>query len=676
MSGTHPSFFGFEHQEGADEVDLDMDAVRQNYRMRREDTYIARAIDRIVTATIMGGLEVKLGGVIPIAAFSRRMERAWVENARYALEWFMAAGFVPLEITNPLSTADDQGSRNEDASQSGQDADPGVGADPDKEVSDDGQHNESARDADQAGDVLGPSDIEMEYRVRHQHADTVPEDLADPANPLDTTMASLFGADGDVDNVSGPGVRTDDFSFAVPTVGYGQYRVYRDVNDNRRKVYKVYNEQDRESARMRIKKRRQRSDSSASNSMTRAQPELDADEDLYESETRWYVFMLEEPRHDGLPSCPLSRIIPHYERYIFALNQERGGVHLANNPLSFVQHQPPGKYLGNLDRHSSYMTEEESVRIHTEKSQRGRPRQIEEALQNAHRHFRNVIGHAGLDLDEMEQSYMTQLRNGNRNGDDASREGSGRTQLLPEMRTYAGTVKPTKYVVASEYREMYINAIVVEFGIPAQDFATQDHSRFKHDRNQQVPALIERVRDFRTNLSEMMQEIFMKKNANNLSDTLARIAETVEVERVTMYDAVKRLSHMSKNVRKRLFKGSVVNPPHEQSQTQPQTAPADSQPSDDAAAVDQSSQKVYEAPMDSEVKEALEWIRYIENTYEAVSQAQSFINRVLSNDSPLVVSWRQPIVPDANTIATVADLLGWDDQRRQQLTAHYLGASS
>lgn len=684
------SFFHFGNDYNTEEVEISMSCVQRNYQMRREDSYISRASERLIATTTRGGISAKLGGVIPISSFTEDMENAWIDNARHAMEWFLCAGFVPIEIRQRRPEEKRLPENGEDNDTTTTTNKVGV---VEEEDTDDrsavGESDDSNDKLAKSYNLLGPSDVEMAYRGRHGYSEDVPPEIEEN-NVLNYGSTTIFG-----DNTleTAPGLDTEDFDFSVPSVGYGSYVVYRDPETNRRRMYKKYDEElERRRRRDREKERRRREDQINKNLPRSNQAWRGPDEDLREVESKWYIFMLEEPFDDGRPSCSMTRIVDDYERYLYALEQERTGIHLANSPLAFIEHQDPAKYMGNRDRHMSYVSEEEAVRIHTEKSRRGRPRHVEDALNNATTHFRNVVTHAGFDMDQLEQQYwQSQQSAGGSNGGSQHMSGGGRTHALPHTRKHGATLKPTKLVTASEYHNMFINSIVVEFGIPAQDFKSEDRSRFKQDRVQQIPALIDRVRDFRNRLSEMMQEIFVQKNAEVLPGTLGRIAETLDIERIHLNDAVERLMQISGDVRQRLFEDGIIPSPgtgqpqenrgiYEQDQRQP-VSPEISQVSDvkddtnEMTATDNSTTPDESGKtIDEDAMHTLNWIKYVERTYDAIARAQEFINKILNNSRPLTVNWKQPIIPDANSISNISKMIGLDERQEQELASSYLGS--
>lgn len=124
--------------------------------------------------------------------------------------------------------------------------------------------------------------------------------------------------------------------FKVPSENIGQFKVYFDTGDYRRKVdfIKTWSDQDDEIRKMHMERER----------LNGGGDSLALEDDIDESNfPSWSVYINKEPNGDGSLFSPLSSIITDYEKYNRAKSYDDDATFMATHPLVITQERPPQK---------------------------------------------------------------------------------------------------------------------------------------------------------------------------------------------------------------------------------------------------------------------------------------------------------------------------------------------
>lgn len=576
----------------------------------RDCTYIRAASEKLQTVTLNGGISAKIGNIIDVPYFNERVANRLTESMRRAVEWIDVAGFVPFSVDPPLQCEDATG--------------PSVGF-----------------GSDEAGEMMGHGKGNSSGEVFYEQQEGISEDT-DPeqeSRPRPST------------------VEPSDFDFMVPSLGVGSYKVYRDANDNKRRIVYVDNK-----------------------NSNRSSGSYGEDEDGEKRrDPEWYVYTVEEPHDDGNPNSSTSRLLHYYERLRAVEQLEMSGAQLGYRPVVVTQPAPLGQGLNRLDKHRGFMTDNEAVSL-SSKDSLGMPVGFKDAMREKDEHMRYVLQYNGIDPDKGVRDAL-----------------SGGDSSLPKMtietqRQYANVVKPTKIFDVDEKEKQYISRVAVEFGVPSSDLISSGN-RFKPDRDEQSIMLIEKGRALRRVLTDLLYHVFDFRNKNRaqrhfraaleangsyMRDVEVVVQNTKKLIEKARKDAVKPMASPVAQAEKSAPKASVKKEKAEKGEDDVDQSAPENGTSDVDTQMDTNVEVTPEqsSAMPESVEDLINFVRQAEVSYAHITRVQNALESMMSLDRPLVISWKQPLISNASQIQSVSAALELDDAQKASLARFHYGMAT
>jgi hypothetical protein len=275
-------------------IPMDVQGIRDCVLLNKSNIEWRSAIRHIKRCVLDGGLQVKLGKTQLYPGYDEDSEKILVENLERALEWRLTLGFVLVMMRRrPIYKLVNMGMYDSD-------------------------------DDDDSEYGGGMAVMEKTYN------DSIDKNQGGDAMDIDPSTLAVGNEDG---KSAAPRIELDkeDIEFVVPSLGYGQFRTFLDLQQYKYKVDYIRTEDEKK------------------------------DDDL-----ACFVFTEEEPIRrykpdvegestiTAMPSSPAGRLVFHARILDNFIMADEKGTKLATSPIPVAQERPPAKVPASLAAGSEY----------------------------------------------------------------------------------------------------------------------------------------------------------------------------------------------------------------------------------------------------------------------------------------------------------------------------------
>lgn len=615
-----------------DEVAINQDEILRNLEHLQQCTFTHKGATRLRETVLNGEIEISLAGLFAMPNFTRSVAERAKRNMRRVNTWIEIAGFVPftLDVDNETLGEDIVG-------------DPWEPEDDAAAAASEDQPHEKNSVWTSTLDRRAPAFDKIDA------IPLTPETGARMSPEMEAEEAMKEKRRHEVnDKPVFNGVLASDFDFMVPSPGLGSFTMYRDCRDNIRKLQ--YEPPSKGGA--------------GGSTAPKFVPES----------SRWFVFLVDEPYANGDPNCIVSRLRQKRNELIRAEQLELVGAHLGVKPTVVTEPVAPGKHQGAIDRHSTLLSDPQTIKNVTGKEDHGIDPFYADARSKMVEFYRQVMESAGVDHDHAIGHYVhgTGLKTGSGSTDNPR-------FLVNEARHYVGQITPHKFMITSEKRSEYISQVAVEYGIPMTDFNAAT-MRFKLDDGAMNARFTEMARYRRHILCTIMHDIFSIKNGTRLRDSVTdsvgfftKKASVISLASQRLRGLIETAIHGSIHWKP----STTVADPHQHPEEEEEDEgggesrrPKKQRTSTAAAAIDSD---ILKQMLPEKVTDMLHWYQQLRDSLDYVVKMRRVVEDIENADTPVQISWSQPITTDRADVTHAIEVLGFSELRQQDIWRRHYG---